>query len=202
MSIVLVGSTSGSITLQEPAVAGTTVLTLPAVTGTVLTDTSPKAGNVIQVVSTAKTDTFSESVISGGTSGDVTGLTASITPSATSSKILVNFTVSVAVSGAVQGAFVKLYRDGSLLSSANGNTAGNRTRTSASVNIETNSIVVTACFTFLDSPSSTSSLTYSVRLGHSSGGTRTVYVNRSEADSDTSDFPRAASTITVMEIAA
>jgi uncharacterized protein (AIM24 family) len=37
MSIVLVGSTSGSVTLQEPAVAGTTVLTLPAVSGTVIT---------------------------------------------------------------------------------------------------------------------------------------------------------------------
>ena len=36
MSIVLIGSTSGSITLQEPAVAGTTVLTLPATTGTVM----------------------------------------------------------------------------------------------------------------------------------------------------------------------
>ena len=36
MSIVLVGSTSGSITLQEPAVAGTTVLDLPAATGTVM----------------------------------------------------------------------------------------------------------------------------------------------------------------------
>ena len=34
MSIVLVGSTSGSITLQEPAVAGTTVLDLPATSGT------------------------------------------------------------------------------------------------------------------------------------------------------------------------
>ena len=35
MSIVLVGSTSGSCTLQEQAVAGTTVLTLPTVSGTV-----------------------------------------------------------------------------------------------------------------------------------------------------------------------
>ena len=34
MSIVLVGSTSGSITLQEPAVAGTTVINLPATSGT------------------------------------------------------------------------------------------------------------------------------------------------------------------------
>ena len=36
MSIVLLGSTSGSVTLQEPAVAGTTVFTLPAATGTVM----------------------------------------------------------------------------------------------------------------------------------------------------------------------
>jgi hypothetical protein len=36
MSIVLVGSTSGSCTLQEQAVAGTSVLTLPVGTGTVV----------------------------------------------------------------------------------------------------------------------------------------------------------------------
>ena len=40
MSIVLQGSTSGSITLQEPAVAGNTVLSLPATSGTVLTSAS------------------------------------------------------------------------------------------------------------------------------------------------------------------
>jgi len=36
MSIVLVGSTSGSVTLQEPAVAGSTILDLPATSGTVI----------------------------------------------------------------------------------------------------------------------------------------------------------------------
>jgi hypothetical protein len=36
MSIVLLGSTSGSCTLQEQAVAGTTVLTLPTTSGTVM----------------------------------------------------------------------------------------------------------------------------------------------------------------------
>ncbi len=40
MSIVLVGATSGSVTLQEPAVAGTTVLNLPATSGTILTTAS------------------------------------------------------------------------------------------------------------------------------------------------------------------
>ena len=45
MSIVLIGSTSGSITLQEPAVAGSTVLDLPATSGTVaLTSQLPVAG--------------------------------------------------------------------------------------------------------------------------------------------------------------
>ena len=41
MSVVLLGSTSGSITLQEPAVAGSTVLSLPAVSGTILTTATP-----------------------------------------------------------------------------------------------------------------------------------------------------------------
>ena len=38
MSIVMLGSTSGSCTLQEQAVAGTTVLTLPTTSGTISLD--------------------------------------------------------------------------------------------------------------------------------------------------------------------
>jgi hypothetical protein len=57
MSIVLQGSTSGSVTLQEPAVAGTTVLTLPATSGTVaLTSniTTPKVINVETVTNNTR----------------------------------------------------------------------------------------------------------------------------------------------------
>jgi len=36
-SIVIAGDTSGSVTLQAPAVAGATILTLPATSGTVQT---------------------------------------------------------------------------------------------------------------------------------------------------------------------
>ena len=39
-SIVVAGDTSGSVTLQAPAVAGSTVLTLPSVSGTVTTNTT------------------------------------------------------------------------------------------------------------------------------------------------------------------
>jgi hypothetical protein len=56
MSIVLAGSTSGTITLQEPAVAGTNTISLPASTGTVviadgsgnvsITGTASVAGNL------------------------------------------------------------------------------------------------------------------------------------------------------------
>lgn len=42
-AVVINGDTSGSITLQAPAVAGTNTLTLPALTGTVLTSTSPQS---------------------------------------------------------------------------------------------------------------------------------------------------------------
>jgi hypothetical protein len=40
-SIVIAGNTSGSVTLDAPAVSGTTTLTLPATSGTVLTSVSP-----------------------------------------------------------------------------------------------------------------------------------------------------------------
>ena len=46
-SISVAGDTSGSVTLQAPAVAGSTVLTLPAVSGTVITNT---AGVVTQAM--------------------------------------------------------------------------------------------------------------------------------------------------------
>ena len=47
MSLVLSGSTSGSVTLQEPAIAGTTVLDLPATNGTVVvTGTTPTLNGI------------------------------------------------------------------------------------------------------------------------------------------------------------
>lgn len=51
MSLVLAGSTSGSVTLQEPAVAGTTVLDLPATSGTLVIAGgalgTPTSGNLV-----------------------------------------------------------------------------------------------------------------------------------------------------------
>ena len=56
-SVIVAGDTSGSVTLQAPAVAGTTVLTLPATTGTVLTTTGGvvpgTSGNILTSNGTA-----------------------------------------------------------------------------------------------------------------------------------------------------
>jgi len=86
--LILNGSTSGSVTLESPAVSGTTTLTLPTTSGTVLTsgtNTNFPAGSVLQVVQA----TYSTSFNTGSTSYVDTGLSASITPTSASSKILV-----------------------------------------------------------------------------------------------------------------
>ena len=63
MSIVLLGSTSGSCTLQEQAVAGTSVLTLPVGTGTVVANNVNSA--IVSGTAVASTS---------GTSIDFTGI--------------------------------------------------------------------------------------------------------------------------------
>lgn len=75
-SIVVSGDTSGSVTLQAPAVAGSTVLTLPAVSGTVITTatgqtlTSPVINGMGSSILTSGTAVASTS----GTSIDFTGI--------------------------------------------------------------------------------------------------------------------------------
>jgi hypothetical protein len=62
MSIVLIGSTSGSITLQEPAVAGSTVLDLPATSGTMaLTSQLPVVGPAFSAYPSAASTSISNS---------------------------------------------------------------------------------------------------------------------------------------------
>jgi hypothetical protein len=181
MSIVLIGSTSGSCTLQEQAVAGTTVLTLPTTSGTVLTTTSPKAGNVIQVVQAVtqtQTSTTSSSYVA------VTNLSATITPSSTSSKILVLVNVGVTYnngSGSTTAAMT-IYRNGSDIAPT---TRGFMLNSFYSAQGPCSMM-------YLDSPASISALTYQAYMRTNSA---TFYAG----GSDGGVF--ASSTITLMEIA-
>jgi hypothetical protein len=187
MSIILQGSTSGSVTLQEPAISGSTVLDLPAVSGTILTTTSPKVGNVLQVVQASTTTRVQ---ITNSTYTD-TNLTASITPSSSSSKILVLISQNIGT-----------------YNSSNAGTAGNLriVRDSTTVFTSENVISIVAAlgfasevrvagqyaFNYLDSPATTSSVTYKTQANLSSGGGRV----EPQSNNGTSN-----STIILMEIA-
>jgi hypothetical protein len=218
-NVVISGDTSGAITLAAPAVAGTNTLSLPAVTDTLvglaatqtltnksiaatqLTGTIAAArlpaGSVLQVVSAAKTDTFTTS---SSSFVDVTGLSVSITPTSATSKIFVLFQVNGGSNPAVQGVLMRLVRDSTAI--CVGDAASSRPRITASPTPFSEFGVVDAAGSFLDSPATTSSITYKVQI-LANGGAASACVNRSSADRDNPAFdPRTASTITVMEIAA
>jgi hypothetical protein len=154
-------------------------------------------GKVLHVVSTTKTDTVAGS--DADTWYTITGLTAAITPSSTSSKIL--------VTGHVMGSeentsndrrfYLKIQRGGSDISSALGDSASSRLQVHTAGFSSGGANAVTLPFNFLDSPSSTSALTYSIQVR---GDTDGVVVNQAATDSDNDTYPRAVSTITLMEI--
>jgi hypothetical protein len=217
MSLVLSGSTSGSVTLQEPAVAGTTVLDLPATSGNVVVDTATQTltnksiaatqltgtiaaarlptGSVLQVVSTVKTDTFSTT---SDTWIDITGLSVNITPTSASNKILIiaNYTGSNQ-SGYSWG---RLVRGSTPICIADA--AGSRQQATTAnfyqPNVDRN---FTGSVCFLDSPATTSATTYKIQLIVQAGG-YTTYINRTNGDTDSAAYARFTSQITVMEIAA
>jgi len=160
------------------------------------------SGKVLQVVSTIKTDTFSEATVVGEIV-DVTGLTATITPSSASNKILIMVSVSVASDrngGSGESTRLHILRGGSVIPEARGDASGTRQRDLGGMAQSGDGRVApTLSYTYLDSPSSTSALTYAVGVGCSSN--ETVFVNRADDDADSNTRSRMASTITVMEIA-
>ena len=204
-------TTTGTQTLTNKSIAATqltgtitpsdnTVSTSKIVDGAV-TSAKLSAGKVLQVVSTTKTDTFSAS-IAGGAFTDVTGLTVSITPSSTSNKILVLSTLygSSGDSNIYGSTGFRIFRDAVGLHPAN---VSNRKGTSGTVlqGMTFNTGISNVNFNYLDTPSSTSSLTYKVQVMNTSSGTTSVNVNRSGGDPDSVNSARTYSTITLMEIA-
>lgn len=153
-------------------------------------------GKIGQVVSTTKTDTFTTT---SSTFVDLTGLSVSITPAATSSKILVFYTViGLGVYGECQG-YLRLLRNSTAIGS--GDAAGSRITVSSFLP-ESNALTIgQAANLNLDSPASTSALTYKIQIASSASG-KTVYVNRNATDTDSAFFGRSSSSIVAMEVLA
>jgi hypothetical protein len=159
-------------------------------------------GKILQVVSTTKTDTFSASVAGNGNSTSVTGLTATITPTSTSNKVLVMATITGANSINYAATIAILTRGGTPIGV--GDTAGNRTSVTGGTQarLTNDNDVAQTTVLYLDSPSSTSALTYGIEIANFNASTATLYVNRATDDVDSANRPRSSSTITVMEVSA
>ena len=147
-------------------------------------------GHVLQVVSSTR-DTAYSTTSTSYVSPD--GLSVSITPSSTSSKILVMFQ-GKGGSATGNGLNLRLERDGTGINLASGQTYGQQVN--IPVSPDQNRHYHSADLTYLDSPASTSSITYRLALASSNGGQ--VTLNTRQLISSTN---LGTSTITVMEIA-
>jgi hypothetical protein len=146
--------------------------------GTGATSFSP--GKVLQVVKTnsgTATNTNSTSYVA-------TSLTANITPSSTSSKIYVIVTTDMDNNGNGVQAYATIYRDSTDLAggSSNDNLANNYGQSSR--------VITPVAMSILDSPNTTSQVTYKVYCKSSNSGTSIQFNNQ-----------EVLGTITLMEIA-
>lgn len=181
------GSASGAGDYQEISLGSGL-----SMSGTTLSATASGGGKILQVVQATKTDTAS---VTGSSFSSV--FTASITPSSTSSKVLVMAFLSVG--GATSNyPNIRLTKSSTVL--LQGDTAGSRTRVTAMGNPGVAGAMNALTINYLDSPASTSALTYEIELAsHSTGA---VYLNRSGTDTDGATISRAASTLILMEVGA
>ena len=121
----------------------------------------PSGGKILQVV--GATETASRTITSTSFINSSNGITVNITPSATSSKIFVIVSLSTFFGESGQNLFCTIYRDSTNLGGSSGliiNGGFNET--------------IPATMSFLDSPSSTSQLTYQL-YAKVSGGSSSKY---------------------------
>jgi len=185
-------SGTGTLTIAAPNTNSNFTLDIPSASGTI--DRLNRAGNVLQVVSTTKTDTFSTTSTS---LVDLTGLSVSITPTSATSKILVFMQIT---GNGTNLQFAQMVRGSTAI--YKGDDAGNR------VGVSIGSLFYgpggeassSGSAIFLDSPATTSATTYKVQVRTQTG---TMFINRSIDDTNSlTAGQRTASSITVMEIAA
>jgi hypothetical protein len=158
-------------------------------------------GTVLQVVQTVVREGTYSVTIGTGTrlaAADVTGLTVTITPRSTSSKVIVDLNAMFSVSNEFG---IILYRDGSPLTDATGDVS-ETSRFPVTYGAAPASPGRSLNFKFIDSPNTTSAVTYSIRFYNGAGSDMTVLMNRMSGESNTNRWIRAISTITATEVAA
>jgi len=155
---------------------------------------------ILQVKQTVKQSTFSETVNRNVETGSC-GLDVTITPSTTSSKILLIIQTSIGFITDDNVGFV-LKRGSTTLTGYLPTGYSSRAPMAAASATNSNAYMCQLSGNYLDSPSTTSAVTYSVRLKYARGDdNRTLYLNRTEQNDDASHKARSCSVITAMEVA-
>ena len=163
-------------------------------------------GAIINVQSTTITTALDLGSVASGGEVQVTGLTVAITPKTTSSKMLLMYNVMASKSALGGMANLILKRDTTAIGIATSTQSNQLELTTGFDNYDNVAGPVAqttaiASGTFLDSPSTTSEITYKVFLANSSSSTRTIYVNRNVSNGNYVYDVRGTSTLTVMEVA-
>ena len=185
--LIATSDTSGTIQLQSN---GSTKATISS-------SGFSYPGGVLQVLQTVKTNTFSTASTSFV---DITGMSVSITPTSATSKILVLMDVKLGSDTNVSG-FLRIVRDSTSIYIGDADGSCQRA-TYANSDDPSSQWAYQAVGNFLDSPATTSSVTYKIQiLSEPIENTGTVYINRAGDPSTTAANSRLASSITVMEIA-
>ena len=157
-------------------------------------------GHIIQIKQTVVTNTFSTAI--GPGFAEMTDFQTNITPSSSSNKILIKGSLYVGQNyWQTRG---RILRDSTAIGL--GETAGSRIPVTWNNNTydgssNTQYVMNSVSFEFLDNPSTTSQITYSLDIG-GYNTVYSVYLNRPHSDSDSSTYyGRPISTLTLMEIA-
>lgn len=154
-------------------------------------------GVFINAVSAVKTD--SQSNASNNSFSDITGLSVTITPKSTSSKILLLCNISLSCSDDATGRSFRCLRNGTHIG---GGSEGSRKSVNffASPMSTDQNMSGTTSWHYLDSPSSTSALTYKIQMtGYNSAVTTYINTNMSRGGQAYDDI--ATSNFTAIEVA-
>jgi len=156
-------------------------------------------GGIIQVVSAAKTDAWSQTT-SGTTVYDVTGLSVSITPRSASNKIF----VMAMVNGywTTSTGCILLLRRNTSDEIFIGDASASRGRGTAHPYTGNDAYMTTVPIMYMDSPASTSATTYKISVQEVDSGGNEIMINKPGSTSDTANRVRCPSSITVMEVSA